>query len=157
MSLVDADKASSIIQYFATVLWTPWRFNRLFFPYVYPVYLFTFIDYLVRCSCFLIVLVYNCTWFCDDIVCILQAQQDGNDVTAALLVHFDMSFQPLKTAGPMPLMAGMSSGLFDYKNTDESWSHATNISAVQLLLFVILSKEQVLVPFCFITIFRCWL
>lgn len=54
--------------------------------YVYPVYLFTFIDYLVRCSCFLIVPVYTCTWFCDD-VCILQAQYDGNDVTAALLVH----------------------------------------------------------------------
>lgn len=30
MSLVDADKVQSIIQYFATVLWTLWSFNRLF-------------------------------------------------------------------------------------------------------------------------------
>lgn len=69
MSLVDADK----VQSFSILPQSCGHCGVLLgFSYVYPVYLFTFIDYLVRC--FLLVLVYSCTWFCDDIFCILQAQ-----------------------------------------------------------------------------------
>lgn len=91
MSLVDADKVQSI-SIFATVLWTLWSFNRLF-SYVYPVYLFTFIDYLVRCSCFLIVLVYSCTWFVMTLSVYCKPNNMVMMFAAALLVHFDMSFQ----------------------------------------------------------------
>ena len=54
--------------------------------YVYSVYTFIFTDYLLRCSCFPIVIVYDCIWFCDDIVCILQGQYD-NRVTAGTCRH----------------------------------------------------------------------
>ena len=67
--------------------------------YVYPVHLFIFTDYLLRCSCFPIVIVHDCIWFCDDIVCILQAQQYM--ITRLLLVTAgrlaDMSFPLLNS------------------------------------------------------------
>lgn len=65
MSLVDA----VIIQSFSVLPQSCGHGGLSFLTFTQ--YLFTFIDYLSRC--FPIVLVYSCTWFCDDIVCILQA------------------------------------------------------------------------------------
>lgn len=127
--------------------------------FVYPVYQFTFNDYLVWYSCFLLVLVYSCTWLCDDIVCLWKP----TEMVKMLLLHcWYISTHGLKTktAGLMHSMARMLGGLFEEigdmlekKNPiiyQRSWGIMlqTYQQFSQFSFLVILSKSRYWYLFC---------
>lgn len=143
MSLVDADKVQSF-----SIL--PQSCGRWGFLYVYPVYLFTFIDYLVRRSCFsycTCIQLYLVSWWHHLVYC------KPNKAVMMLLLHcwyiLTCRFNTT-TAGLMPSLARMSCGPFEEemdtlkekKKEAKRWGIMLQTYQQFSSLFVILLKSR---------------